>query len=400
MTDDYTGEPMRFVSTDTDGQWEEIYMGPTTDPEGDSHVKQRGAMLSSLLDILKAENLTILCGLGTSLCVKGAGDGSQTQPERLAPTMPDLWNAAKEDVLFTKVLDTVKVNEVPVDDDIEKLLSRCHLARELNNDETVRTFIERTEGMIIERCDFVREKTNLDVHEDFLRRVARRPPQVPRAKLFTTNYDQCFDAAAARSGFIAVDGFTYTYPHRFDSSHYDYDFVRRTKRSGAPEFIPGVFHLYKLHGSVNWERANSDVHRVQGKPERPVLIYPRSSKFESSYQPPFVELMGRFQAALREDNAALMVIGFGFGDSHLTQPILSAIKTNVGLRVLVVDPKLDSLPNEAVREINRLIRAGDRRLSMLQARFEDLVPVLPDLVPTTEDERHRYRLQGGTNGPA
>ena len=104
--------------------------------------------------------------------------------------------------------------------------------------------------------------------------------------------------------------------------------------------------------------------------------------------------MSRFQGSLRQTETSLLVIGFGFNDKHLTQPILSAIRSNVGLRTLVVSPSLEGSDNDAVALIENLISAGDSRLGLVAATFEQFVPFLPDLVSETEEERHRMRLKG------
>jgi hypothetical protein len=385
---------MKMISTRTNGEW--VKIDPLTTAAGkDSDPEARGYLKMALLDALRAEYLLALCGLGTSLCVKGKDPKDASKDIRLAPTMQDLWKAATEKagVSFKAILKAVNLDEEAAHGDIEFLLSRCQLARELHGTKEINDFIEATEQIIVKACRFIRQDTNLSTHEMFLRRVARRPTRQPRTRIFTTNYDQCFEAAAARSGFIAVDGFSHTSPQSFDSTYFDYDLVRRVKRDGPPEFIPNVFQLYKLHGSVDWTREGGMVRRDE-LAKRPLLIYPRHTKFESSYEPPFIDFMGRFQISLRLENAAMLVIGFGFKDNHLTQPILSAIRANVGLRLVVVDPDLEKPKSEAIEEITRLIKSGDSRLTLLQASYEEFVPAIPDLVAETEDERHEQRLRG------
>jgi hypothetical protein len=312
--------------------------------------------------------------------------------------MQELWKKASEKAgsAFKDILKAAYLDEKSPQEDIEFLLSRCQLARELHGAREISSFIEATEQVIVNSCRFVRDKTNLSTHEMFLRRVARRPARLPRTRVFTTNYDQCIEIAAARSGFIAVDGFSHTSPQSFDSAYFDYDLVRRVKREGPPDFIANVFQLYKLHGSVDWTRENGVVMRLES-PKKPLLIYPRHTKFESSYEPPFIDIMGRFQTSLRLENVAIMAIGFGFKDNHLTQPILSAIRTNVGLRLIVVDPVLEKPNSQAVEEMTRLVKSGDSRLTLLQATFEEFVPAIPDLVAETEEERHEQRLRGKSN---
>jgi hypothetical protein len=203
----------------------------------------------------------------------------------------------------------------------------------------------------------------------------------------------CFERAAQNSKFVVVDGFSHTLPQEFDSSYFSYDLVRRTGSDESPDYIPNVFHLHKLHGSVDWCRVNGQVIRC-AKPKKPLLIYPRSTKFETSYEPPFIEMMGHFQSALRAPNTAVIVAGYGFADNHLTQPILSAVRSNVALRLVVVDPALtgDS-PPEATDWLMDLIKAGDSRICLVSATFDAFVRLLPDPDVKTEEESHLERLR-------
>ena len=120
---------------------------------------------------------------------------------------------------------------------------------------------------------------------------------------------------------------------------------------------------------------------------------PPSRKFQSSYDQPYIEMMSRFQTSLRQPNTGLLIIGFGFNDFHIVQPIMSAIRSNVGIKVMFVNPSLESSKNSNIEEIIKLIKAGDSRISMLVANFEDFVPHIPDLISEPEEEQYyeRYR---------
>jgi len=339
-----------------------------------------------LLEVLLCENLIVLAGLGTTRYIRNA-DG-----KALGPTMADLWTAAK--ARFASTFDGVRqrVKHPESDESIEVLLSHCQLSEILQPDAGVAAFIRDTEALIVEKCQFVNDSISLEIHEMFLRKVARRSTRQPRLRLFTTNYDVCFETAASHTRFVVVDGFSHTQPQEFDGSYFGYDLVRRDQNGEAPDYISNVFHLYKIHGSIDWELQGTRVVRVR-KPERPLLIYPRHSKFESSYDQPFIEMMSRFQVALRQPNTAVLVIGLGFNDPHIYQPLMSAVRSNVGLRLVVVDPDAAKKVKPALAELVSLIKGGDHRLALLNGSFEAFVPVLPDLVAVTEEERHLRRVE-------
>lgn len=383
---------MKVLARFTQGKWADLSI-----QENNGAANEVPEMLRrAFVDFFRSENLVVLTGLGTSLCIQGS-DG-----QSLAPTMWDLWERIKERVtapVLEKVCKHVnhpKDNEGSLKDfvpDIELLLSKCIVAQEFKKQEFVQDFIKVAETTIVELCDFISKGAQLDIHEEFLRRIARRPTRLPRTKIFTTNYDLAFETAASRLQFVAVDGFSHTLPQEFDSSYFAFDLVRRDEDGSAPNYIPNVFQLYKLHGSVDWHRDKTRVVKSTS-PLDPVLIYPRYSKFELSYESPFLDMIARFQSSLRQQKTSLLIIGFGFNDKHLTQPILSAIRSNVGLRTMVVSPSLENSGNSAVESMESLIKNGDGRLALFAGKFQDCIDYLPDLVSESEEEQHKNRVKG------
>jgi hypothetical protein len=366
-----------------------VAQGPVDDKAAQA-VESYGQRLKQLLtEILLSENLVVLAGLGTTLYIH-AEHGIAG-----APTMTELWEGAARLAgdSFEDLKTRVKYSRPKEGDNIELLLSHCLLAQRFNPSKEVANFVDAAEGFIVKRCRFVKPNSNLTFHESFLRKVARRDSRKQRLRVFTTNYDVAFETAASHARFIAVDGFSHTQPQEFDGSHFNYDFVHRSQEHEVPDYLPNVFQLYKLHGSVDWELIGNQVTKTI-EPAKPLIIYPRFSKFESSFEQPFIELMSRFQLSLREPNTGLIVVGFGFNDHHIVQPIMSAIRSNVGLKAAIVDPSLKEGRKEHIATIESLIKNGDYRLALVNAKFEDLVPILPDLVRETEEERHRARFRG------
>tara|TARA_R110002096_G_scaffold380542_4_gene574475 strand:+ start:2502 stop:3677 length:1176 start_codon:yes stop_codon:yes gene_type:complete len=391
---------MKYLSGSTNGEW--IPLEPNEEDEDEEDVSvdyesNRRKVEKALTDLLTAERLVVLTGLGTSLCVTDE-DG-----DRLAPTMDDLWNATKDATgdAFEQTIEAVGYNSER--NDIELLLSRCQMYERFHEDTDVADFVLAADKRIAEECRFVDDTVDLRTHEDFLRKVARRSPRLPRMQLFTTNYDLCYEVAASRSRFIVIDGFSHTLPQEFDGTYFSYDIVRRDADEAEPlDFISNVFHLHKLHGSIDWEQSGGRIRRVQ-QTDQPVIIYPRESKFELSYNQPFLEQMSRLQAALRGKSVALLVIGFGFNDLHISQPILTALRSNVHLRMLAVSPSLEDTAvdtkDSAVKEIARFAMSGDQRIGMLTATFEELVRLLPQLVARTEEESHFDRISDAGETP-
>lgn len=408
---------MKILNSRTAGAWQAQFPppppaavadGPPTDDPAVAEAKR------ALGDVLLCNNLVVLSGLGTSLCVQAAFPGGPK-----APTMRDLWMQVtqKQDAAalaanppgptFLQVLQLVGHPQAAAD--IEALLSRCRLAESFlvgaQKDEVVK-FIALAEAMIIAATSFVNFNHPLPVHAEFLRRVARRSQRKSRTKVFTTNYDRCFEEAGRQGRYVVVDGFSQTMPPTFDAIHFTYETVRRVADTESLDPIPNLFHLYKLHGSVDWlrqEPSGEVMKWVQGG--KPVLIYPRNSKYELAFEQPYLEMISAFQAALREPDTGLLVVGFGFNDNHLAEPIMAAMRSNLSLKIVVVSPGLapwhdgeqqgpgECGTNRHLGRLRDLASAGDARIALLNCGFEGVVPLVPDFAAETDLERHMERLR-------
>lgn len=337
----------------------------------DSEEDAREQLSEYLRSVLTTQNLVVLAGSGTSLGMAGG------------PSMADLWKRVSSLPGFDEVALAVK--QPNNDQWIENLLSRCRMAMQFFDEPTatkIAEFLQAAEKMIWKACTEFLDPAKLEGHHTFLRRMARRRLQVPRLKLFTTNYDLCFETAASELGVVVIDGFSFSHPRRFDPRFFSYDIVRRaTDRDETHSFVEGVIHVLKLHGSVNWDDTEMGIIQTN-EPTKPCLIYPANTKYEQSYSEPHLELMSQFQRALREPNTCLVVIGFGFNDDHLTRPVLSAMKSNPSFKLLVVDrsAKRKSEQNTGVLSLLRKkILAGEADIALLNAEFSQFAELIPQL---------------------
>lgn len=340
----------------------------------------RNSLTQRLRQRVLDENVVCLIGSGVSL---GAG----------GPSMGDLWKLA---VAIPDFLLALTKSEYPKEGkNIEVFLSRCRIIEQLQGADTkLSTFTSEVQKAIATACrDFLKSTNPLSSHCDFLQRVACRPSEKSRALVFTTNYDLCIEQAAGNIGLPVIDGFSHTSPQRFDGRNYDLDYVRRVPNQREPSFVEGVFHLYKLHGSVNWKlRDDGQIQRVS-KPESAVMIYPRETKYQLSYQQPFLEMMARFQFALRQPNTTLFVLGFGFNDDHLSEPIISALRSNpqfnlvVAVRGLATKSEGDEA-NDYLKKLSDFAgSAGVENVTLFDGTFDDFVPIIPAISGQTEEQR-------------
>ncbi len=349
---------------------------------------------SKLISFLEHDYLNILCGLGTSLDCTSEG-------KKVAPTMGDLWSGIKtqKEELLLKVIELTPYDSS--DDNIEELLSCCKLAMGFYKEgskeyKAVEEFVTFAENLIVDRCNFCEDdKLDLSSHQSFLLKFARRGNKSRRANLFTTNYDLVFEVAASNTGYILNDGFSFSYPRKFLSTNFNIDFVQSRIANKEPNYLEKVINYYKLHGSIDWERAgDSGVTKKNGKADSPLMIFPRASKYEMSYQSPYLEMITAFQTQLLNNNSCLIICGFGFNDNHISSHILNALRTNPTMSIIIVDPSIEEKAkgNKEISEISKMIDAGDGRIVLLTLTFKEFVEVFPDLVSESEWEIHMNRV--------
>jgi hypothetical protein len=184
--------------------------------------------------------------------------------------------------------------------------------------------------------------------------------------------------------------------------------VTNSSYSKEPDYVPRLLRLFKLHGSVDWHSQDGVITK-QGETDTPTLIYPQVGKYQASYSPPFLEVMSRFQGLLRQRNVGVLSICCGFNDQHIAEPVLSAVKSNPSLRMVVCAPDLcdpdakkllgDSgavaatARNDALRQFDHLIENGDARLALVNCSFPTLVRLMPMLGAQTDEEQHEARIK-------
>lgn len=351
----------------------------------DEEKKAQETLKEVLLASLQMQNLVVLTGCGTSLSVGG-------------PSMKDLWDAAigkAPTSAAAKVAKVINYDLKTPSPNIEDFLSRCDAYLQINDDRDVKTFVDDCKKVILEKCTAFLDIKNLDGHKTFLHRLSRRRVRDPRLKVFTANYDLCFERAAGDLGLVAVDGFSFTQPRYYDPRFFGYDIVRRPHASeDQGSYLEGVFHIYKLHGSVNWARHKDG--RIEEKqkplPDEVCLIYPARGKYQQSFLQPHLEIVSQYFAALREPNTCLIVAGFGFNDDHLSEPVLSAVRSNPHLRLIIDDNsakdriKGNGNPSRYWNEFLELSKKGED-IWFINASFPDFTRLIPDLKSLTPADK-------------
>ena len=279
------------------------------------------------------KHLVILAAAGTSL------DNGSNKGE----TRNGLWKSGRDTIkqLYKELLPCDnKLRRIANDKDIEAFLSHILLVEKISEEKVsqIKSLREQLEKIIRNACQLELDSSNAP-HKTFLDKITARKASEPRVQLFTTNYDTLFEQAAQEGGYAVIDGFSFTSPRTFSGRYFDYDIVQRerTRLKDEESFVSKVFHLYKMHGSLTWERTEQGRIQQVNSTESPLIVYPASDKYESSYEQPYFEMMSRFQQALRRENTLLIVIGFGFRDKHIQNVILEAVNQNPSFQLVIVN---------------------------------------------------------------
>lgn len=213
-------------------------------------------------------------------------------------------------------------------------------------------------------------KRSIAPHFAFLSKLVARDSNLGRTHLFTLNYDTLFEQALEVLGIQYFDGFTGKANARFDPSVYGLDvYYPGEVTEGRVRRFDKFLHLYKLHGSIHWRLINGElrarhedisgykVYRDKSslrwaeslaKAEELVKedfapdhkkfgILPTSNKFIQTLDMPYAHLFRALHARLSVPQTFLLVLGYGFGDDHVTQIIETALM-NPALIMLVVEP--------------------------------------------------------------
>lgn len=354
------------------------------------------------------ENLIILTGAGSSVGIgKNIGIGEETK-ERKGRLLAQLWDDVKDVITeetlhrFCKLVkyeDKVK-NEK--DDEqyvknLEKLLSLANVSKNYVEHIPAKGEVKIVIEDVIKKIEEV-IKTNCTLklpenapHTLFIEKITKRKVTLPRAKIFTLNYDTLFEQAGRKKNFTIIDGFSFSHPRTFSGRNFELDIVSRNSSRVKEEdnFIQKVFHLYKPHGSVDWTNEENQIIQ-KDETDKSLMIYPKDSKYESSYEQPYFEMMSRFQQNVRNENTLLICIGFSFNDKHIVTAIIEALEQNPGFQLMVVNKGIDNWS----KSFNPIFESAKihNNIVLIDETFDDFAKYYPDLKSYNQEDAKKIIL--------
>lgn len=253
---------------------------------------------------------------------------------------------------------------IPVAGDIEAEIAKL-LTDKQDDDayskmyEFLLTIQSPTNKLIEGTADTALDQT-IGNYEEFLRVIeeiltSRRTTLLPRqVTIFSTNYDLFVErASTACPTALLNDGFGRTPGLGVGMEYSSRNFFRTTYNTGnLYEYkveIPSI-NLIKLHGSLSWAKAVHGITLVSGAapvPGDPTLaekrsfvdklavVLPQASKFrETLMDRTYYDLLRIYANALDRENTLLVTFGFSFGDEHIRDITIRALK-NPTLRLMI-----------------------------------------------------------------
>ncbi len=138
-------------------------------------------------------------------------------------------------------------------------------------------------------------------------------------EVFTPNYDLLVEQAFESRRVPYFDGFVGSKDAFFDLTSMESD------------ALPARWaRLWKLHGSINWWRTNTDdvVRKEQSSTGDRHMIYPSHLKYEQSRRLPYLAMLDRLRDFSGRGQAVVVCCGYSFADQHLNEVIMNGLRGN------------------------------------------------------------------------
>ncbi|MDO9228623.1 MAG: SIR2 family protein [Syntrophales bacterium] len=311
-----------------------------------------------LRQILEDNKLRIGCFLGAG-CPLGIYDAVGEKSIVLIPAVVELTErvaagleagdkAGGDTSAFKKAWDSLCGECKPLDGTdptVEDVLTELRtLANRRGNAEVLGLTKKSLNDLDVKICTLIVEEMTKSLPEHrtsynrFASWIGGRQGIFP-VEIFTPNYDLLFEQAFEQHPLPHFDGFVGSREPWFDLASIEHD------------AIPDRWaRLWKLHGSINWEKIEDMVNGVSltrivrvarkataGK----VMIHPSHLKYDQSRRMPYLAMLDRLRAFFRgdtvkkswtdkkeEDAPRLVVCGYSFLDDHLNEVLLDGLRGN------------------------------------------------------------------------
>lgn len=168
-------------------------------------------------------------------------------------------------------------------------------------------------------------------------------------RIFSLNYDLCLERNKPQENCILELGF-------------DEKRKWQWQRFEKNENIPVNIYLYKLHGSINWQRDENgfltysdEVSRI----EQPDVIF--GTNYKLQYIDPYLFYAYEFRKYSLEAKL-IVTIGYGYADEHINGIISQALKNDVNIKLIANLYNQETTQEEIIKNniINKLNSSNEK----------------------------------------
>lgn len=245
------------------------------------------------------------------------------------------------------------------------------------NRSSAEELLKEMKGFIAECCSI--KKTSFEIYHEFFQQVMLQnhvdfsasiqnsaPPHHIKCLIFTTNYDQVLEAYCRRMKLVYECGQLATEL---------LDISLGNKRLYSDE---NLFHIYKLHGSINWyedqdknmrwltQAAQSGRSTPMGDLiTKELLIYPVQQKY--TFREPFYSMFHKLKEELTMCKNCY-VVGYSFRDDDILGLFHDAMSLNKNLKVFIMDPNANTIVTDKFSNFSNRIKLLPREFTIDSVR--------------------------------
>lgn len=278
------------------------------------------------------KKIAFLFGAGTSLSKKNAATSTIPGISKLTELIVDEVSKTKK---YKDAILEIKIDLPENSFNIETLLSNLEQKYQvigggtlngLNKEEILELIIiikSQIKRIVSKHEEIIENNLYENMpHVDFSEWIGKADKKYP-VEVFTTNYDYFFELGFEYLNIPYLDGFVGAYEPFF-----------YPELANNVNFENKLTKLWKIHGSLGWH-LDSKTNKVfrKNSDDTNWLIYPSLLKYNNSKKQPYISLLDRLSDFLRQPDTVLITCGYSFGDEHINERIMSALKSNTNTHV-------------------------------------------------------------------
>lgn len=344
------------------------------------------------------ENLNFLCGSGTSVSIGGKTINKGENP--FDPLITELKEIDPKKDHIDQLIKFFEANillEKKFDKINQEYLYYLNNKEEVEIAEEIKSYLDKALKIFVDKYvpfpnEYVSE--SLGTHELFINKIISRKETLNRPKIFTPNYDLAFENSCEKIGVSYNNGFRGVHMRKFDPDTFQNETYIKQDSTEKGKRISTYLNIYKLHGSISWQYAESinDLYNLKeiqisdtAKKEdfafESLMIYPIQTKKSYSLDLPYSELFRNFSKCLTESQNTLVVIGYSFLDEHINDIIRTGLY-NPNLTIIIHSYSLTNEESPMFLQTLKSRSVSDNRILIFEgALVGDFTNIVKYLIP-------------------